>query len=345
MARSKAPKPLTDAVKDQIVEWLTDHGAGSLTWVSDSVRQYWPRVQQADVKEFLQLDPRIRSFTDRRGATVYGVREALPAVLPPQKPRIPDIELPPFRMNWPPLPEGRVRVTWGEVLRQLPSNLDDLETDYVQIVTEGFPAWNFATVMTDEGLRWICWLVVSGLEASAYMTWRWHAWRPGDLGQYGDDRVRLREPDPDEVVVVTWASSTSLDVMREVTSDLTTRFTDPTRLEIHTVKVDEITLAIRRLRQRSHELLDRALKRSGVRVQSRVIKGYCLMCGMGLSDSESLERGIGPECWRKVNHLDQDSLRRHVMGGVAAVFSREVSDWARCIRLSIAQQYSKGERG
>lgn len=58
MARSKAPKPLTDAVKDQIVEWLTDHGAGSLTWVSDSVRQYWPRVQQADVKAFLQMDPK-----------------------------------------------------------------------------------------------------------------------------------------------------------------------------------------------------------------------------------------------------------------------------------------------
>lgn len=335
MALSKAPKPLTDAVKDQIVEWLTDHGAGSLTWVSDSVRQYWPRVQQADVKEFLQLDPRIRSFTDRLGTTVYGLREALPAQLPPQKPRVPDVELPPFRMRWLPLHEGPIQVTWGEVLRQLPYNLEDLETDYLQIVADGFPAWNIATVTTDMGCRWICWKVVSGLEASAYMTWRWHAWRPADLDHYGDDRMRLKEPMADEVVVVTWASDTSLNVMREIISDLESRFSSPRQLRIVPVKVTSLELMRRQLELRIQKELGRQLKRSGVRVQERIIKGRCLMCGMGLSDSESLERGIGPECWRKVHHLDQHVLKRHVTGGIAAVGSRDVSDWARRVRLSI----------
>lgn len=340
MARNQPPRPLTDAVKAQILEWLADHGPGSLTWISDSVRQYWPRYRPSDVKEFLRLEPRITTLTDRSGTTVYGLREALPAHLPPQKPRVPDVELPPFRMSWHPLPEGPIRVTWGEMLRQLPSNLEDLETDYVQIVADGFPAWNIATVLTDVGHRWICWKILVGLEASAYMTWRWHAWRPADLDRYGDDHARLKEPNSDEVVVVTWAANTSLNMMREVISDLKSRFTDPWQLQIRRVKVSELDLLMRQLELEIQQELSRKLKRSGIRVQDRVIKGYCLMCGMGLSDSESLERGIGPECWRKVKHLDQHALRRHAIGGVAAVGSRTVSEWATAIQLTISESRS-----
>lgn len=70
MGRNQPPRPLTDAVKAQILEWSADHGAGSLSWISDSVRVYWPKVRQSDVEEFFQLAPRITTFTDRFGATV-----------------------------------------------------------------------------------------------------------------------------------------------------------------------------------------------------------------------------------------------------------------------------------
>lgn len=61
MKRKYESTPLAETVKSQIVQWLADHDPGSLIWTSKSILQYWPKVGQSDVKEFLQLDPRIRS--------------------------------------------------------------------------------------------------------------------------------------------------------------------------------------------------------------------------------------------------------------------------------------------
>lgn len=30
--------------------------------------------------------------------------------------------------------------------------------------------------------------------------------------------------------------------------------------------------------------------------------GYCVCCGLPLSNDESIARGIGPECWKRLNH-------------------------------------------
>lgn len=336
MGSKGIPQPLSAAVKQQILEWLETHGPGSLSWVVQSVKIYWPRTKLADIRDFLQLDPRITSFRDKRGTTVYGVRESLPAKLPPQKPRLPDIELPPFRMHWPLVPDGRLQVSWGELLRRLPSNVENLETDYVDLIAEDHSPWSVSTLLTDRGKQWICWRAVPGLEASAYTTWRWHAWRLEDLGRYGFERARLTHPETEKIVVVTWASSTSLGLMREVVSDLIARFDRAGRISIQTVRVSDSELLDRRLELAYQEEISRQLKRSGTRIQSRIIRGYCLICGMGLSDSESLERGIGPECWRKVNHIDVNALRRHASGGSAAVGSRTVTDWARRVKASIS---------
>ena len=334
-ASSAAPKQLSAQIQDQIIEWLDRSGPGSATWVSDSVRSYWPRTRVADIRNFLQLDPRIRRRTGALGEVLYECASSLPTELPPQVARKPNVAPAPFREHWQPLNQGVISCSWGELIKRIPSNVEDIATEYVTLKSPRTPTWHIALVDTAIGIRWMAWVFARGLEAAAYQSVNWHLWRPDDLHEYGNESYRLKSLDSDTLVVCTWASETSLGVMRELAADATLRVSKPSDLTLTISRVSESELVRRRREITAHEDLERQLKRAGLRVRKNPVRGYCVLCGMPLSDPVSLERGIGPDCWLRASHLDHRRLQRHQGNHRQVVAARGLTDWADSVRAMI----------
>jgi len=333
--RSATPRELSAQIQDQIIEWLDTSGPESLAWISESVRTYWPRTRVTDIRSFLQLDTRIRRRTGALGEVLYECAAILATQLPPQVARKPDVPPAAFKQNWQPLREGMINCSWGELMKRIPSNVEDLATEYVTLSSPRTPTSHIALVDTTAGIRWMAWLFARGLEAAAYQSMRWHLWRPEDIIEYGNESYRLKSIDSDTLVVCTWASETSLSVMRELVADAILRMSKPNDLTLTISSVSETELARRRREVAAHEHLEKELKRAGLRVRRNPVRGYCVLCGMPLSDPVSLERGIGPDCWLRASHLDHRRLRRHRDNHRQAVTARGVSEWAESIRAMI----------
>lgn len=334
-ARSAAPKELSAQIQDQIIEWLDRSGPGSAKWISDSVRTYWPRTRVADIRNFLQLDPRIRRRTGPLGEVLYECAASLPTDLPPQLARKPTVPTAPFREHWQPLHEGVINCSWGEVIKRIPSNVEDIATEYVTLSSSRSLTWHIALVETANGIRWMAWVFAQGLEAAAYQSMSWHLWRPDDLLEYGNESYRLKSIDSDTLVVCTWASETSLGLMREIVADATLRLSKPSDLSLTITRVSERELARRQRELAAHQELEGQLKSAGLRIRKNPVRGYCLLCGMPLSDPASLERGIGPDCWLRASHLDHRRLRRHRGNHRQAAAARGVADWADSIQTML----------
>ncbi len=57
------------------------------------------------------------------------------------------------------------------------------------------------------------------------------------------------------------------------------------------------------------ESLERRHSDSGLRI-AKAAKGFCVICGHGLSDDISLERGVGPDCWRNLTPEQKSIVRK-----------------------------------
>lgn len=332
-SRRAMPRELSATIQDHIIEWLQE--PGSLAWISESVRQYWPGTRVSDIKNFLQLDPRIQRRKGALGEVLYENAASLPTELPPQVARKPNVQPAPFKQHWQPLHAGVVNCTWGELIKRVPSNVEDIATQHVSLSSPRTPTWHVALVDTARGIRWMAWVVTRGLEAAAYQARHWHLWRPEDLDEYGNEPYRLKSLDSSTQLVCTWASDTALNVMRELVGDAMLRVSKPSELTLSITQVSEAELARRQREIKAHECLERELKRAGLRVRKNPVRGYCLLCGMPLSDPISLERGIGPDCWVRASHLDTRRLSRHRDNHRQAVSARVVREWAASVRTMV----------
>jgi hypothetical protein len=310
-----------------IVDLLNQRGEASLTWVFAQARARWNGARLQDVRDFLAHDPSLYTRTNHLGTRVFGVRGSLVQGCPPQVPRFPAIPRG-SGLNKPPhLPEGQIQEDWLTLNERLPSNIKAYWTDYVTLRAPKAPTWNVTRVNTDAGIRWIAWVHTNGVGARDYMRHKWHAWKVKDIAHFGEETYRALQASPQERVIVTWTSETATNLMRELISDIMVRVPNVEQLSLETVKVSADVIAAYEKEVARQKVIEQTLAKLGVRIRSKPIRGYCRICGMGLSDAISLKRGIGPDCYAKIAHLDQAALKRHADGVILQVRARTVQEW------------------
>lgn len=79
-------------------------------------------------------------------------------------------------------------------------------------------------------------------------------------------------------------------------------------------------------------------KRAIVRIRERKSDIHCINCNQPLTDQVSRVRGYGPECWRKLKHLNITTLDMNSSSDVFERYAtRDFEDWLRNVQTLVSE--------
>jgi hypothetical protein len=244
-------------------------------------------------------------------------------------------------------------VSWTKFASRLKYNQEQVTVDEIELSVDepGFAAPLRLMRVVIGVPQWVVWTVLERHPRRREMlSGGWHFWLPEDAADWAHPQRLQRADSAEPYLVATWRSDT-LYARRAALSclpNLAERLT-PASLSARVSRCDP-NEASRRNRQLADMERARAwLGQGGFVGWKHAIGGACAKCGRPLRDPASLQRGIGPECWRTGGVLLEslpfsvEELARTDVPAWMWVGALPVASWKERLSRSV-RQFSVGAK-